>query len=134
MISKPLLVVLPDVTTIQMAIRNGLPNEVENLLGPMSEIEAIDCLTSTYGLGKIEPDDDGLFESTTPILHAARSVKIEVFLSVLGTMRARLGLQQVMYAIDLKKVHERKIILLPVMTSIRRCAFLNSSQYHKCMY
>jgi len=83
-----------------MAIRNGLPNNVEDLLKPMSKIEAIDCLTSTYGLGKEQPDDDGLFEGTTPILHAARSGEPEVFLALLSAMRARLDLQQVMHAID----------------------------------
>lgn len=83
-----------------MAIRNGLPNEVEDLLEPMSEKEAIDCLTSTYELGEEQPDDDDLFKGTTPILHAALSGKPEVFLSVLSAMQARLGLQQVMYAIE----------------------------------
>lgn len=82
-----------------MAIRSGLPNKIEDLLKPMSEIEVIDCLTSTYGLGKEETDDDGLVQGTTPILHAAMSGNLEVFLAVLSVMRARLGLQQVMYTV-----------------------------------
>ena len=98
--SEPLLTVLADITKIQNAIRNGLSDEVEALLGQMTCAEVTDCFTTTYGLGIDRPDDDGLYQGATPILHAARSGNPDVFSSVIRTMRAKLGPQQVRYTMD----------------------------------
>ena len=98
--SEPLLTVLTDVTKIQNAIRNGLLDEVEALFGQMTSAEVTDCFTATYGLGIDRPDDDGLFKGATPILHAARSGKPDVFSSVIRMMQAKLEPQQVRHAID----------------------------------
>lgn len=73
---------------------------MEDLLNRMSEADAIACLTSTYGRGRDTPDEDGLFEGTTAILHAARSGKQDMFSSVLRMIRMKLTLQQVNRAID----------------------------------
>ena len=100
MSSEHLLTVLTDFTKIQNAINNGLSDEVEALLGQMACAEVTDCFTTTYGLGIGWPDDDGLFEGTTPILHAARSGNPDVFSSVIRTMQAKLGPQQVRHTID----------------------------------
>ena len=109
--SGPLLTILTDVTKIQNAIRNGLPDEIEALLGQMTCAEVTDCFTSTYGLGIDMPDDDGLFEGTTPILHAARSSNPDVFSSIIRTMQAKLGPQQVRHAIDVTTFLDIMVLL-----------------------
>ena len=99
--SEPFITVLTDdVTKIQNAIRNGLPDEVEALCGHMTCTEVTDCLATTYGLGVVKADDDGLLEGVTPILHAARSGNPDVFSSVIRAMRANLNPQQVRHAIN----------------------------------
>ena len=106
-----MITVLTDVTKIQNAIRNGLPDEVEALLGQMTCAEVTDCFTTTYGLGIYRPDDDGLFEGTTPILNAARSGNPDLFSSVLRTMKAKLGPQQVRHAIDVTTFLDTVVLL-----------------------
>ncbi|CAN0448440.1 unnamed protein product, partial [Ascophyllum nodosum] len=61
----------------------------------MSETEAVEQLTLTYGRGRDIPDDDGLFEGATPILHAARRGEPAIFSALVRGMRARMNSQQV---------------------------------------
>lgn len=83
-----------------MSISKGLRNKLGDLHQPKSDIEAIDCLTSTHGLAREQHDDDNMFKVKTSILHVARNGKPDRFSSVLSAIRVRLGLQQVIYAID----------------------------------
>lgn len=85
---------------LEVAIRNRQSREVEYLLARMSDEEAIGQLTSTYGQGRDRPDHNGLYQGTTPILHAARSGNIAILFSVFQAMRARLTTQQVRHTID----------------------------------
>lgn len=78
-----------------MVIRNGLSEEIEDLLGTMNDAEITHRLTSTYGRGEDYPDDDGLYEGTTPVIHAARSGKLDIFSSNFRAMRTRLEVQLV---------------------------------------
>lgn len=95
----PLLVILIDVTAIKMAIRNGVSDEVEGLLGTMNDAEITHYLASTYGQGRDFLDDDGLYEGTTPVIHAARSGNPDIFASIIRAMRTRLDLQLVRRAV-----------------------------------
>ena len=92
---ESLRVVLTDIMSMETAIRSGRDDEVEGVLARMSETEAVEQLTHKYGRGREMPDDDGLFEGTTPILHAARSGKPAVFSAVVRAIRARMNSEQV---------------------------------------
>ena len=93
---------------LEVAIRNGQPREVEDLLARMSDEEAIGQLTSTYGQGRDRPDDNGLYQGTTPILHAARSGNTAILSSVFQAMQARLTTQQVRHTIDSEGWYQRR--------------------------
>ena len=98
--AESLPVFLTDLMTMETAIRSGREDEVQRLLAQMSEIEAVEQLTMTYGRGRDRPDDDGLFEGATPILHAARTGKPAIFSALVRGMRARMNSQQVRCTID----------------------------------
>ena len=84
-----------DLMSMETAIRSGRDDEVHDLLAQMSQTGAIEQLTRKYGLGRDEPDEDGLFVGTTPILHAARSGKLAVFSAVYRAIHARMNSEQV---------------------------------------
>lgn len=90
-----MLAVLIDATTIRKAIRDGFPDKVEDLFAQMNDTEVINGLTRPYGRGVDVPDDDDLYEGTTPILHAARSGKADMFSFIYRVMRSKLSSQKV---------------------------------------
>ena len=114
-----LSVFLTDLMTMETAIRSGCEDEVQRLLAQMSETEAVEQLTLTYGRGRDSPDDDGLFEGATPIIHAARRGDPGIFSAVVRVMRARMNSQQVRCAIDRQ----------PGMDAVSRRVFLEVKRH-----
>ena len=102
LMAESLLFFLTDLMTMETAIRSGREDVVHDLLAQMSETEAVEQLTVTYGLGKHSPDDDGLFEGATPVLHAARRGEPAVFSVIVRVMRERMDSHEVSCAIDCK--------------------------------
>lgn len=84
--------------TMLLAIQRGHPEAVQQLLGALSGREAIEELTKTYGgvvqdegVDEDDPvaDENGLYQGTSPILHAAKTGKTSMFSAIRNAMRAR---------------------------------------------
>lgn len=88
-----------DVTTMQEAIQTGVPEAVETLLDGMSDrAQVVTQLTTRYGgTSSGDADEDGLFDATYPILHAALGGNPSMFRVVLHAMRKPLSPSQVLY-------------------------------------
>lgn len=88
------------VASMESAICTGSVREVKavlDILGNMGKASIIKELTGCYGGRRGHPpraDDNGLFRMSVPLLHAALTGSIEVFMTVLGAMRVYLRAQQ----------------------------------------
>lgn len=81
--------------TMERAISSGDPEKVSALLDSMDKAPAIRQLTGCYGGRGYTEDDNGLHGMTVPILHAAYTGNVSMFLSVHDAMRKTLRNQQV---------------------------------------
>ena len=82
--------------TMLLAVQNGDPEAFKSWLDAMSSVEAIEELTKTYGgvqneevEAKLVADENGLYQGTSPILHAAKTGNTSMFSAILDAMRAR---------------------------------------------
>eukprot|EP00752_Nemacystus_decipiens_P012128 g10753.t1 len=111
---------LPDseVTTMEMAISSGAPDEVTGLLAlleSMNKASTTRELTGCYGGKRGSPpraDENGLFRMTVPLLHAAFTGSTAMFSTVLRAMRTKLRAQQVKRALTSRDGHSRTILTM----------------------
>ena len=84
-------------TSLQFAIQSGIPEAVSVLLDGMTDdAQRVAQLTRRYGgTSTGDMDDDGLFDGTNPILHAALVFNSDIFGLILTAMNRFLAPRQV---------------------------------------
>lgn len=87
---------MSDMVCMLLAIRSGDLEAFHTWIFDLDEMEAIGELTNTYGGtsrldDKNRPikDEDGLFQGTSPVLHAAQTGNVSMYSSVLDEMKKR---------------------------------------------